>query len=102
MARHDQKSYADKKPWTCRECRFGDCPHCVDVGRYTAHLVLHNTTEFKPMCACKRVGHSGEPNENQVADPIDGSVHGPGVVVSEGGEVTFDESLRREFRELFK
>ncbi len=32
---------------------------------------------------------SGEPVLNQVADPFDGSVHGPGLKVDKDGTVTF-------------
>jgi hypothetical protein len=45
------------------------------------------------ICKCKRKGHSGEPFENQIADPETGAAHGPNVVVSEGGEVVFTNSI---------
>lgn len=92
MARHYKS--LPKALTTCKNCKNGNCNECVDVLRsvYTDDLI----------CTCTRKNHFGEPADNQVADPFDGSVHGPGAVVSESGEVTFDEEFRQNFIKQFE
>lgn len=45
------------------------------------------------ICTCKRKNHDGEVVAVQVVDPFTDSVHGPNVVVSKDGEVTFPQSI---------
>jgi len=71
--------------WVCTHCIKGDCNSCIDVGRVLMSPLP--VSEFVPICKCKRPGHDGEPVNQQIRDPFDGSVHAPGLVITEDGEV---------------
>lgn len=77
MARHDQKGQAHK--FVCPKCREDKCVECFDIVRIFANLPA--------ICFCTRRNHSGEPRDNQVADPFTGDVHAPGLTVTYEGEV---------------
>jgi hypothetical protein len=84
MGRHDQRG-ADSN-YVCSNCKGGACEVCVDGLRvYFTEVTI---------CRCKKKDHEdkmrGEPRLNQIADPFDGSVHAPGLVVTEDGTVTRD------------
>lgn len=92
--KHNIQAPRDRMSFVCTHCKAGDCQNCMDIKRV---VVMGK----EPLCACQRKGHSGEPIECQIADPFDGSVHGPGMVVSEDGKVEFDEAFREEFKRQF-
>lgn len=77
-ARHDQKALPDN--WQCSACKKGLCDHCIDVARFVVGL---NT----PICRCKKKNHNGEASDNQIVDPETGTVYGPGLRVTQEGEV---------------
>lgn len=88
MKRHNQQGegrFPPKEPFACSHCKAGNCNKCIDVMRviYSQELI----------CKCDRPGHSGEPTENQILDPETGAVHGPNVVVSADGQVSFPKSI---------
>lgn len=91
MARHDQKPYTTKAPFVCSECKIGACSACIDILR----AVIPGS---ESLCQCTREGHDGEPFCSQIADPFNGSVHGPGAVISKDGGVTFDDDFIDEFK----
>lgn len=91
MARHDQRP--DRSLMTCTNCKAGDCGACVDVLR----MVYTNKT----ICKCTRKNHTGEPVEQQIQDPFDGTVHGPAVTISKDGIVTVDQEFKRSWMEQF-
>lgn len=80
--------------FVCTHCKEGDCGACMDVFRAAVSL--------PPLCYCKRKKHSGEPENEQIADPFDGSVHGPGATISKDGEVSVDADWKRQFVEQFE
>lgn len=91
MARHDQRP--DDRLMVCKNCKDGNCSACVDVLRaaYADDLI----------CRCTRRNHMGEPVDQQIKDPETGTVYGPGLSVSELGEIARDERKREEFLRLF-
>ncbi len=76
------KAFGQRKPpkFVCTQCQDGNCESCIDVLR----AVMQNA---QPICKCARRGHDGEPVEQQVSDPFTGSVHGPGLEVTDAGEI---------------
>lgn len=78
-AKHDQKALPDDG-WTCEMCQLGVCERCIDVMRYVVGLT-------DPVCRCKRKGHSGEARDKQIVDPETGTVYGPGLRVTQEGDV---------------
>ena len=77
MAKHDQK--VEQKHMVCSNCKAGRCEECVDILR-----ILYTD---KMICECTRKNHNGEPRDQQILDPESGTVYGPGLTVSEDGEV---------------
>lgn len=77
MARHDQRGLAPT--FVCIACKAERCRDCIDVMRAVYTMV--------PLCNCKRKNHNGEPIDQQVVDLFNNSVHGPGLIVTEDGEV---------------
>lgn len=77
MSKHSQRP--DKSLMTCMRCKNGDCNNCVDVLR----MVYTDQT----ICQCTRKNHSGEPVDQQIADPFTGAIHAPGLTVEPNGEI---------------
>lgn len=86
MKRHNRqgKPRTDLKPFVCTHCQEGNCDSCIDIGR----VMMVRVADFVPICKCKTPGHDGEPVDQQVKDPFTGTVHAPGLEVSEDGTVT--------------
>lgn len=67
----------------CPNCKNGKCEGCVDKVR----LILRDD----PICTCKKSGHSdavnGEARLRQIRDPETSDVYGPGLVVTQDGDV---------------
>lgn len=80
MARHSQK--ADRKHMICKKCEEDKCVECVDT--------LRSIFFEKAICECRRKKHNGEPRDEQILDPETGTVHAPGLTVTEDGTVTFN------------
>lgn len=80
-AAHDQKSTPDN--WQCDPCKKGECNRCIDIMRVIK-------LRLPEMCKCKKRGHSGEARDNQILDPETGTVYGPGLRVTQEGEVIRD------------
>jgi hypothetical protein len=77
------KRHSQKPPiFVCSHCQAGKCEECVDVLRVVFAL--------DTLCECTRKGHSGEPVDQQVADPFTGAVHAPDLVVTADGDVERD------------
>jgi hypothetical protein len=53
------------------------------------------------ICTCKRKDHLGEAVDQQVADPFNQSVFGPGAEITSDGEVKIDGDFKRKFVEQF-
>lgn len=66
-------------PYVCVDCKKGNCVNCIDVLRVVINL--------PEMCHCKRKNHDGEPANEQIADPTTGSVFGPGLEVTQDGDI---------------
>lgn len=49
--------------------------------------MLHALWGLDLICTCKRVGHEGEPRDQQIADPETGAVYTPGLKIAIDGEV---------------
>lgn len=81
MKKHNRQGQprTEQQPWTCIQCRNGNCEGCVDVLRA---VIPH----AEPICKCETPGHDGEPVDQQVRDPFTDSVHGPGMEVTVDGE----------------
>lgn len=79
--RHSQKPA--RRLMVCIPCKTGDCNNCVDI--------LRSVYTDVQICKCQRRDHSGEPLSRQILDPETGTVHAPGLTVSEDGEVTYRE-----------
>lgn len=78
-AKHDQKIVPDAG-WVCTHCKADRCNQCTDIMRFALNL--------RPaLCKCKRKNHSGEPRDKQIQDPETGAVWGPGLRVTQEGEV---------------
>lgn len=84
MARHDQQ--AVDALWICVSCKKNKCASCVDVLR----AVYADTA----ICRCTRRNHDGDALNEQILDPETGSVHGPGLTVTEDGEVIRAEQVK--------
>jgi len=80
-AAHDQRSTPQN--FQCTNCKEGACGACIDMMRV---IIL----KLDPICFCKRKGHSGEARDNQIVDPENGTVYGPGLRVTQEGEVIRD------------
>ena len=83
MKKHNsqgQPRFVPRNPFVCSHCKEGDCENCTDIVRI---IVLKKD----PICGCERPNHSGEPVNNQIADPETGTVYGPGLSVTKEGEV---------------
>lgn len=76
--KHDQREIPGG--WVCEHCQLGVCEQCIDVQR-----VLFGATVM--LCDCKRKDHSGEPADKQITDPETGTVWGPGLRVTQEGEI---------------
>lgn len=83
MAKHDQKTKDEHM--ACSFCRNGVCDRCIDVVR-----ALFSQ---ESVCKCKKQGHMGEPLGKQILDPETGTVHAPGLVVTNDGQVFRDSSV---------
>lgn len=78
-AAHDQRALPDKG-WVCTHCKAGRCNQCTDILR--AAIGLEDT-----LCRCKKKDHAGEARDRQIRDPETGTVYGPGLRVTQEGEV---------------
>ena len=91
--KHNKQGMKVPNDFVCDMCKLSSCENCIDVLRavYTDDTI----------CKCKRKDHSGEPVNQQVRDPFDGSVHAPNAVISEDGQVTYNEEFRSWWRKQF-
>lgn len=69
---------------TCPECVKGNCQNCVDRLR----LIYRDDR----ICTCQKSDHGdamqGEARRVQVQDPMTGDVYGPGLKVTQDGDVS--------------
>ncbi len=86
-AKHDQHSTPET--FVCTKCKEGACGACIDVMRVIA-------LNLPTICFCKRKDHSGEARDKQILDPENGTVHGPGLRVTQEGEVIRDRDIHSE------
>lgn len=68
-----------RKKKVCVQCKYGQCQYCLDI--------LNVLYDKSLVCTCELPNHSGEPRNNQILDPITGTVHAPGLTVTKDGEV---------------
>lgn len=79
MSKRFRNGEVDPKRMVCAGCLRNRCNECVDV--------LHALWGLDLICTCKRVGHEGEPRDQQIADPETGAVYTPGLKIATDGEV---------------
>lgn len=93
MSKHNRQGIGNSGTFVCTRCQADDCKNCVDVLRtiYTDQMI----------CKCKRIGHDGEPVDQQVVDPFTESVHGPAAEITVDGEVKVSDGFRKWWRDTF-